>query len=263
MPAICWAFPATDMSVERQIISRGLVAGAFGGVLAFAFARLFVDSALDRAIDFEHARAGDEVGVHEHGVELFSRGVQANVGMAVGVVAFSLAMGALFSIAFITAYDRFGGLGPRALSIQLALGAFGAGAFVPFLKYPPNPPAVGLPESLRDRTGWYLLMVLLSLTLAIVAVGLGHRMAARVGQWGASLLAVAAYLLAMMLVMLVLPGVAETPQDFPADALYDFRLYSLLTQLVMWASIGVLFGSLESRPRAERSPTEGAVRGAG
>lgn len=59
-------------------------------------------------------------------------------------------------------------------------------------------------------------------------------------------------------VMLVLPPVAETPQPltgksgtivypgFPADDLYHFRLYAVGTQVVIWATIGLVFGVLVS-----------------
>ena len=39
--------------MEKQIIGRGLLAGALAGVLAFVFARIFVEPVIDRAIDFE------------------------------------------------------------------------------------------------------------------------------------------------------------------------------------------------------------------
>jgi hypothetical protein len=127
---------------------------------------------------------------------------------------------------------------------------------VPFLKYPPNPPAVGYEETLRDRTAWYLLMVLLSVALAIASVWLGRRLLARLGAWSATLIAVAVYLLAIAVAMLVLPTVAEIPDGFPADVLYDFRLYSLGTELVTWAGIGVVFASLVGRLPGER-PRDG------
>ena len=46
--------------------------------------------------------------------------------------------------------------------------------------------------------------------------------------------------------MLVLPTIDETPDDFPADDLYEFRLFSLGTQLVMWAIIagGIRFADV-------------------
>jgi predicted cobalt transporter CbtA len=238
--------------MEKRIIARGLLAGALGGLVAFLFARTLVEPAIVRAIDFEEAHS---TASHDHGAELFTRGVQANVGMGFGVVAFAIAMGALFAVAFVVAYGRIGGVGPRVLSILLAAGAFGVITFVPALKYPPNPPSIGNAETIQDRTGLYLLMVALSVALALAAVWLGRRLVARVGVWSAALLAFAAYLLAVGVVMLVLPGIAETPDDFPADLLYDFRVYSLGTQLALWATISVVFASLTAPLLDEKSRT--------
>ncbi len=48
-------------------------------------------------------------GGHDHGgFEGFTRGVQANIGMGLGVLAFSLAMGALFAVVFAVTYGRVG-----------------------------------------------------------------------------------------------------------------------------------------------------------
>ncbi len=80
--------------MEKRIIARGLLAGAIASVAAFVFARTFVEPVIDQAIAYEEAQ---EAG-HEHGVELFTRGVQANIGMGFGVLAFGVAMGALFAV---------------------------------------------------------------------------------------------------------------------------------------------------------------------
>jgi predicted cobalt transporter CbtA len=48
-------------------------------------------------------------------------------------------------------------------------------------------------------------------------------------------------------VMLVLPTIDETPEGFPADVLYQFRLYSLGTKVVMWVTIGTFFAALMQR----------------
>jgi hypothetical protein len=226
--------------MEKRIIARGLLAGAIGGVVAYLFARAFVEPSIARGIAFEDAHSAG----HEHGVELFTRAVQENIGMGFGVVAFGVAMGALFAVAFVVAYGRVGNLGPRALSITLSASAFGVIAFVPWMKYPPNPPATSLEETIGERSGLYLLMVLLSVVCAIGAVWLGRRLVARYGDWSASLIGIGAYLVAMAVVVMILPQIAETPGDFPADAFYDFRLYSMGTQFVMWAAIGVVFASL-------------------
>jgi predicted cobalt transporter CbtA len=87
-------------------------------------------------------------------------------------------------------------------------------------------------------------------------VYLRHRLVAQFGQWSATLIGASSYVLGLALVMLVLPTIDETPDHFPADVLYEFRLYSLGTQLVLWAIIGLVFGSMAQRllgesPRAE------------
>jgi hypothetical protein len=92
----------------------------------------------------------------------------------------------------------------------------------------------------------------LSAALLVAAVYLGHRLAAQFGRWSATLIGSGAYVLAIAVVMLVLPTIDETPGDFSAEVLYEFRLYSLGTQLVLWAMIGLMFGSMVDRLLREK-----------
>ncbi len=238
--------------MEKRIIARGLLAGAIGSVAAFVFARTFVEPLIDQAIAYEEAQAGG----HEHGVEVITRGVQANIGLGFGVLAFGVAMGALFAVAYCVAYGRIGNLSPRLQSVLLAGGMFLSLYVIPFLKYPPNPPAVSLDETIRQRTLLYLLMVVLSAALLAGAVVLGRNLVERFGAWSATLIAAASYVVAIAIVMLVLPTIDETPDDFPADVLYEFRLYSLGTQLVLWAIIAVVFASMVQRLLGETQRQE-------
>ena len=249
--------------MEKHLIGRGLLAGALAGALAFVFARIFVEPVIERAIGFEdgvaQAHEATHGGGHEHGVELFTRGVQANIGMGFGVLAFGLAMGALFAVVFTVAYGRVGNVSARLLSVLVAGGMLVSLYVVPALKYPANPPATSLEETIRQRTLLYLLMVVLSAALLVAAVVLGRRLVARFGAWNATLVAGAGYVVAIAVVMLVLPTIDETPgplrdaggtivfEGFPAADLYEFRLYSLGTQVVMWTTIGLVFAALSSR----------------
>jgi predicted cobalt transporter CbtA len=145
------------------------------------------------------------------------------------------------------------------LSLYVAGGMLLSLYIVPALKYPANPPAVSLDETIRQRTLLYLLMVVLSGALFVGAVYLGRQLAARLGAWNATLAAAGAYVVAIAVVMLVLPTIDETPgplrddagtiiyQGFPADDLYQFRLFSLGTQVVMWATIALVFAPLAAR----------------
>jgi predicted cobalt transporter CbtA len=241
--------------MEKRIIARGLLAGAVGGVLAFLFARILLEPVIDRAIAYED-QAAHAHGAHEHGVELFTRGVQANIGMGFGVLAFSVAMGALFAVAYCVAYGRVGNISPRLLSVLLACGMFLSLYVIPFLKYPASPPALSLDDTIGQRTLLYLLMVVVSAVLLVAALVLGRNLAAQFGGWSATLIAAGSYVVAIAVVMLVLPSIHETPGDFPADVLYDFRLYSLGTQLVMWAAIGLVFAPMVARVLGETRRAE-------
>ncbi|MGV0835613.1 CbtA family protein [Mycolicibacterium thermoresistibile] len=244
--------------MEKQIIWRGLLAGAVAGVGAFAYARIFVQPVIDRAITYEEAGShghGDHShgghGGHDHGVELFSRGVQANIGMGFGLLLFALAMGALFAVVFCVAYGRIGDISVRLLSVLTAGAMLVSLYLVPALKYPPSPPALSIDETIRQRTLLHVLLVVLSAALLVAAVVLGRRLTARFDTWTATLLAGGGYLVAVAVVLLVLPSINETPGDFPADVLYDFRLHALITQIVLWTAIALVFAPMAARVLGE------------
>src|ERR1700712_843968 len=156
--------------MERQIIGRGLLAGAGAGVLAFVFAKIFLEPVIGRAIEFEDgtsaAHEAMERGAsgHSHGEggELFSRGIQSTVGMGFGVLLFAVAMGALFAVVFAVVHGRVGDVSARMLSVLVAAAMLVSLWIVPALKYPPSPPATSEDSTIFQRTMLYLLMVGLS-----------------------------------------------------------------------------------------------------
>jgi hypothetical protein len=261
--------------MEKQIIWRGLLAGALAGVLSFIFSRIFIEPAIDSAIGYEDgiggarealagAAAGHDHGGAQGGFEGFTRAVQMNIGMGLGVLLFSVAIGAIFAVVFAVAYGRVGDVSARLLSLYVAGGMLVSLFIVPALKYPPSPPALSLDETIRQRTMLYLLMVVLSAVLFVAAVYLGRRLNEKLGVWNATLVAAGSYIVASAIVMLVLPTVDETPgpllddagtivyEGFPADLLYDFRLYSLGNQVVIYATIGLAFGVMAAKLLGEK-----------
>ena len=106
---------------------------------------------------------------------------------------------------------------------------------------------LGASTGVSLRTGLYLIMIVLSVALGVGAVVLRERLLARLGGWNATLVAAAAYAVLVGTAMAVLPVIAETPADFPATVLYDFRLASFAGQLVLWAALGLIFGALVER----------------
>jgi predicted cobalt transporter CbtA len=90
-------------------------------------------------------------------------------------------------------------------------------------------------------------MMLIAVAALVLAVLLGRRLLARFGGWNASLIAVLAFFCIVASVQFALPDVNEVPDGFPAVVLWRFRVASLGTQFVLWASIGVIFGVLAER----------------
>ncbi|MGH3751549.1 MAG: CbtA family protein [Pseudonocardiaceae bacterium] len=231
----------------RTLLVRGMLSGLVAGLLALVFAYLFGEPPVGQAIDVESAAQAATAETPEHEHELVSRAVQSTIGLATAILVYAVAFGGLFSLAFAIAYGRVGRLSARATAALLALGGYLVVFVVPFLKYPANPPAVGNPDTISQRTGLYLTMVVASVLLAAAAAYLGRWLTPRLGAWNAALLASAAFVVAVALVQFLLPAVNEVPEAFPATVLWDFRVASLGIQLIIWATIGLLFGALVAR----------------
>ncbi len=244
-----------------KLLLRGMLVGIVAGLLSFAFLKVAGEPQVDRAIAFEHqmddakdkAKApeamadGMAMPKEDAEVELVSRPVQAGLGLFTGVSVYSTAFGGLFALAFALVYGRAGGLGPRGTAAVLSAIGFVAVYVVPNLKYPANPPSVGDPETIGIRTGLYFGMILISLIGMVAAGKLRLSILGRVGPWNAALAAGAFYGVAMLAAGVLLPGINEVPERFPAVVLWQFRVASFGAQLLMWASIGLMFGALAER----------------
>ncbi|MCX4825345.1 CbtA family protein [Streptomyces sp. NBC_01142] len=226
----------------RALLIRGMLAGLVAGVLAMAVAYFIGETPVDAAIAFEESHS------HEHGgEELVTRAMQSTAGLATGVLVFGIAIGGIAALAFSVALGRIGRFGPRATAALVALGALLTVYIVPFLKYPPNPPAVGDPDTIGQRTTLYFLMVVLSVLLALAAVILGRRLADRLGNWNATVAASAAFVVVIGIAFAFLPSFNEVPKGFPATVVWDFRLATLAIQVTLWTCFGLVFGHLAER----------------
>jgi hypothetical protein len=187
----------------RTLLVRGMLVGLVAGALALIVARVLGEPQVGAAIALE------ATGSHEHETELFSRAVQAGIGLATGIGVYALALGGLFAMAYAVAQGRLGSVGARGTSALVALGAFIAVVLVPFVKYPANPPAVGNGDTIGSRTVLYFALIAASLLCAGAAIRVGRASVARLGTWNATLLGVATYLAAITVVMIILPDVDE------------------------------------------------------
>ena len=242
--------------MTRSLLILGMVVGILAGLLAFVSAHWLGEPQVDRAIAFEELmdEAKAEFAKHhsmpmpEEQAELVSRPVQAGLGLFVAVMVYSAAFGGLFGLAFAIALGRIpGDLSPRALSALLALIGFVALYAVPNLKYPANPPSIGNPDTIGIRTGLYFGVMAISLAAMVGGIALRRILGARYGGWNATLMVGAYYIVLMIIAALLLPGVNEVPEEFPAVVLWKFRIASLAAQVILWATLGLLFGTLTQR----------------
>ncbi len=234
-----------------KLLLRGMLVGLIAGILAFAFARVYGEPQVDKAIAFEEQKAQAAGEAPEE--EIVSRTTQAGIGLATGVLVYGAALDGIFSLVFAFAYGRLGSLGPRGTSALLAVLGFVAVIVIPGLKYPANPPAVGNPETIGYRTELFFIMILVSVAAMVAAVGLAQRLWKQLGAWNAAIVAALAYLVVFALVKAALPNINEVPEDFSAMVLWQFRVASLGIQLVLWAVIGLAFGAVVERQLATRS----------
>ncbi len=265
------------------LLTRGMLVGFVAGLLCFGFLKLVGEPQVDRAIAFESAMEAKEKSnagqsqydhsAHDHSMhdhskaeatksaempkdepeELVSRSTQAGLGLFTGVTVYNTAFGGLFALVFALTYRRMGDFDARTTAALLAICGIVAVYFVPILKYPANPPAVGNPATLAMRTATYFAMIAISLAAMIAAWMLRNRLAQRFGNWNAALIAAAAYFIVVIGVALALPEVSEVPEEFPAAVLWQFRIASAGAQLIMWTTIGLAFGALTERAEASRN----------
>jgi predicted cobalt transporter CbtA len=233
--------------VVSAYLRRGLAAGLLAGLLAGLFAFFVGEPMLDRAIALEEASSG------AHHEEVFSRSTQkAGLFFATGL--FGVTVGGVFGISYAFFRERLAASSDLRRSIYLA-GAIFAGAFlIPFLKYPANPPSIGDPATIRERTAAYFTLVALSL-LAMLLAWLAARMLKTRGVGAARRrLTVGAGLVVVSGVLFLVLPAAPSADGFPSGLLWAFRLSSFGTQLIFWAGLGILFGLL-----CERASRKGAA----
>ncbi|MBX4921823.1 CbtA family protein [Rhizobium bangladeshense] len=241
-----------------KLLLRGMLAGLIAGLLVFVFAHTFGEPLVDAAIAFEEANAQAAGEAAEP--EIVSRATQAGLGLFTGVMAYSIAVGGLFSLTFAFVHGRFGRLSPRGTSAVVALAAFVAVVLVPGIKYPANPPAVGSSDTIGVRTELFFLMIVVSLASLIAAIALSRRLDERFGLWNGAIIAGIAYLVFIGAVLYLLPPINEVPENFSATVLWRFRATTLGMHAVLWAAIGLVFGALAERHLVAKSGLRPAFR---
>ncbi len=229
----------------KTLLLRGLLAGLIAGLLAATVGYFVGEPQVDAAIAIEeaagHAHGPEATEGHSHGEDaLVSRsGQKAGQFLALGLA--GMAFGALFASA-VNVARRFTKLSGPQLSLTSAVLAWSAIVAVPFFKYPANPPAVGDPDTINERTWLWVAAVVLGLLAVAAAVAAYRALAAP--DTLRLVAGVAAFVVVTTVGYVLLPGVNEVADDFPATLLWNFRVASLAQTTTLWVALGLAFAAL-------------------
>jgi len=233
----------------RSMIGVAALVGFGAGLTSALLLSVTGEPLVRQAIAIEEARSTASAAAEP---ELVSRAAQSGPGVfaALGLV------GAVFGVLLALTFWGLRRAQPDPFRRSLWAGVllFGSITLLPWLKYPPNPPAVGDPGTIARRQALYVSLIALSLALGLVGVALAGRL--RRAGWPeprrVAVLAVAG-VFAVGIALAALPA-APDPVTVPATLIWRFRLSSLGGNAVLWAVLSVGFGLLAAEASRRRQP---------
>jgi predicted cobalt transporter CbtA len=230
-------------------IAITLLAGAIAGTILGAINQVVVEPYIDHAIELEMlqqnttAQSGQVITnpAEFAAYRFWQKGGEIIAGTILG-----LSIGSLYGIVF--AYTR-GSISGTNNNKKKALIVAGIMWFVlflmPALKYPPNPPAVGDPETIYYRQSLYVAFLAIS---GFSALGLAFlyrkMMVASLNNTKKAMIIIipSAYAAIMAGAYLAMPTNPD-PINAPIDLVIGFRITSAITIGMFWALLGVIFGA--------------------
>lgn len=228
-------------STLRAALTAGLVAGGAAAV----FSVVVVEPTIRLALAVEDSRTAVEH--HTHETELVSRG-QQQVGGAIAVIVAALLLSTLYAVA-LTRFRRSSSLSELTSALVVAGGGFAIFGLAPGLKYPANPPAVGDPDTVTERTLLYACAIAIA-ALTVTALVAVVRAARRRG-WSDIRLAWSVVGVVVAGAVILFAGLPASPDAIPADVgaglVWQFRLKSLGTLALLWTTLGLVTGTLLTR----------------
>jgi predicted cobalt transporter CbtA len=216
----------------REVLKAAVLAGLLAGLAAAGFHWIFTEPLIDRAVEMEeslHASAGAA-----HAEPVVGRPVQ-KLGLFIGFLLYGGAWGILFGLLAYAIGPWFTDVRRHGLFLSVLLGW--AAAIFPLLKYPANPPGVGAAETIGYRRELFLVFIALSLLGTFAALGV-ERSLRRSRR--ARVIVLVLYLIYLVVIFLTMPFNPDKIR-LPAGLVRDFRIFSLLGQLLFWTAMGGAF----------------------
>ena len=203
----------------KTFLLRGLAAGASGARVAAMFLRVLTETQISWAIRFEDATGlGSRPGRHPS-----SAGAVQHLGGMAAAVIYGMVLGVVLGFTVAAAHHLLTGRNEFQRVAKVAGAAFVAVVVMPSLKYRPNPPTVGDPDTIDQRTMSYLLLMAFGVAAVFAALYFWRWVSARGFDGGKRFLAVAGLFVALVgvayLVFPASPDPIRPPNNEAAPAL--------------------------------------------
>jgi predicted cobalt transporter CbtA len=220
-------------------IAITLLAGAIAGTILGAINQVAVEPYIERAIELEMrntAQSGEVINPAEFAAYRFwQKGGEIIAGTILG-----LSIGSLYGIVFVYTRGLISGTNNKKKALIVASVMWLVLFLMPALKYPPNPPAVGDPETIYYRQSLYVAFLAISGFSALGLAFLYRKMTSSSNTKKAII--PLAYAAIMAVAYLAMPSNPD-PINAPIDLVNGFRITSAITISMFWALLGVIFGT--------------------
>ena len=231
-----------------------LISGAFAGLIHGTVNFAIVEPYLDHAIGIENQNlfaSGEEEDTPQFWVEYDAYRDWQKDGQVLAGAILGTSIGALFGIVYALSRNSL----PQGNDLKKTLTLAGIMwltlFFIPFLKYPANPPTVGEAETVVLRAVLYLSFIAISGLGAVVFYQLSKKIKSK-----SKIIPVIGYGIFIAIVFALMP---PNPDEItaPMDLVNGFRAMSVVAVSVFWISVAVILGGLwhKFRPDSHVSVT--------
>ena len=221
------------------VLISGFAAGLIHGLVNV----IVVEPYLDTAIGLENQRLfseGKAQDTQQFWEDFRTYRLWQKEGSVVSGGVLGLATGALFGVIFAYSRSSLPGGNDFLKSLVLAGILWATLFFIPFLKYPANPPTVGDPNTIVFRQITYVTFIALSGFGALCFSILYKRIRK------SKKLAILGYAIYISIVFLLMPPNPDVITA-PMDLVNGFRITSASTMTLYWIANGIILGFLWKR----------------
>jgi predicted cobalt transporter CbtA len=234
-----------DFTRPRTIVAAAVLIGILAGLCGAIFASVVTEPRVDDAIALEEQRAADEHADDSGGDEVrVDRSDQKGAGLFAAYALAGAAFGLILAVTTLSLRTTTGGPFRRVALSGLILAT--AITVTPWLKYPPNPPAVGNPDTVGERERYYVLAIVLAALLLAGAAHLSARL--RRAAWADHRRIAAVVLAGLVGFGVMFAALPPSPDEVtaPANLVWQFRINSLTGNLLVWTLLTLGLGVLWS-----------------